>query len=271
MEDQQLAEQLLAIYVKRHPERAVLLLQHLALHGDPDKAALMMKQVFNKQPDAVIQLGLRMLQQRRAEVSAQAVEGVSRLVAAAVREDPDSVRRSLVEAQLLEYQGKYDESIQAYLKVLAHQDAPSLVRAMAMNNVSFLWALLGQRLDEAASYIDQAEDILGPIADLLDTKGVIEIARQQYDVAIGYLQHSLQVDPSAAKYFHLAQAYLGAGKNSEATGAWDQAVKMGLSADILSPLEQERYQKAAKKVESLRSTNARADRPVFWQLVVSDG
>jgi tetratricopeptide (TPR) repeat protein len=257
MGDQQLAEQLLGVYVKRHPEQVMLLIQQRALHGDSGKAIEMMKQVFNQQPDAVIRLGLRMLQQRRTEVSEQAVEGVSRLVAAAVREDPDSVGRRLVEAQLLEFQGRYEESIQTYQKVLAHRDAPGPVRAMAMNNISFLWALLEQRLDEAASFIDQAEEILGPIADLLDTKGVIEIARQQYDAATRHLQLSLQVDPSAAKYFHLAQAYMGAGKSSEATGAWDQAMEMGLSADVLSRLEQERYQELAKQVESLRSASAK--------------
>jgi tetratricopeptide (TPR) repeat protein len=257
MGDQQLAEQLLGVYIKRHPENGMLLLQQLAFHGDLGKATELMKQIFNNQPDAVLQLGLSMLQQRRTEVDDQTVETVSRMVATAVREDPESVRRKLIEAQLLEFQDQYEESVRTYQEVLAHHDAPSLMRAMAMNNISFLWALLGQNLDEANSYIVQAEEILGPIADVLDTKGVIEIARQQYDAAIRNLQLSLQVDPNASKYFHLAQAYMLAGKSSEAMGAWDQAMEMGLTPDKLSRLEQERYQDLAKKIELLRSTNAK--------------
>jgi tetratricopeptide (TPR) repeat protein len=250
--DHQLAKQLLGVYVRRHPEHGMLLLQQMAIHGDSGKAIDIMKQLFDKQPDAVIQLGLRMLQQRRAEAGDQAFEAVSRLVAAAVREDPESVRRKLIEAQLLELQDKYEESIQAYQEVLSYRDAPRLVRAMAMNNVSFLWALSGERLEEAAGLIDQAEEILGPISDLLDTRGVIEIARQRYDVAIGHLQRALQVEPNASKYFHLAQAYLLAGNDREAMEAWNRALEMGISSEKLSRLEQERYQDLAKKIESLR-------------------
>ncbi|MEO2048885.1 MAG: tetratricopeptide repeat protein [Pirellulales bacterium] len=257
MGDQQLAENLLGFYVKRHPESVMLLIQQLAFHGDSSKALELMKEMFKQQPDAVIQMGLLMLQQRRGEVSEQTIEGVSRMIAAAVREDPESIRRTLVEAQLLEFRERYEQSIQAYQKVLSHGDTSSLVRAMAMNNISFLWAILGQQLEEAADYIAQAEEVFGPIADILDTRGVIEIARQRYDAAIEHLQLSLQVDPSESKYFHLAQAHMGAGDSRAAIGAWDQAIELGLSIEKLAPLEREKFQEMAKKIESLRSTSAK--------------
>jgi tetratricopeptide (TPR) repeat protein len=179
------------------------------------------------------------------------------MVAAAVREDPESVQRKLIEAQLLEFREQYEQSIQAYQKVLSHSDTSSFVRAMAMNNISFLWALLGQQLEKATDYVNQAEEVFGPIADLLDTRGVIEIARQQYDAAIEHLQLSLQIEPNASKYFHLAQAHLHAGNSREAIRAWDQAIELGLSIEKLAQLEHENFQELAKKIAALRSTSAK--------------
>lgn len=254
--DLPLAEQLFSLYVKRHPERAMLTAQYLARYGDPDKAIELLKQLFDTQKETALELTVRMLQSRRAEFGDRYDEATSELVSRALREDPDSVRRRLLQAQLLELRGHYEESARAYEELLGIADAPRSLRAMVMNNLSFLWALMGERVDEASQYIKEAESILGPISDILDTKAIVAIAHKDYDAAITNMRLSLEVEPTAIKYFHLAQAQLLGGNGEEAIIAWDKGVEAGLAPEVVTKLEIGVYRQIAEQIESLRTKSA---------------
>ena len=245
------ARELLAFYVKRRPEQSLLLAQYLARYDDTDNAMRVLQQMFNLNVDATLDICMSMLQNRRKEFGDKYDQAIDEMVSKALRDDPESIQRQLIHAQLLELQQKYEESAAIYEKIVKHRDTPKTLRAMAMNNVSFIWALRKQRLDDAARYINEAAEVLGPISDILDTRAVVSIAQGKYDAAVSDMQLSLQVESTALKYFHLAQAQLLAGNQEAALQAWNEAEDMGLSDDTFTKLEIDIYREIAKKIESL--------------------
>jgi hypothetical protein len=54
-------------------------------------------------------------------------------------------------------------------------------------------------------------------------------------------------------------ATLGANKNADALFAWDEAVKLGLSRDNVSPLERSQFDSVKVQIEQLQATSAEYD------------
>jgi hypothetical protein len=63
-------------------------------------------------------------------------------------------------------------------------------------------------------------------------------------------------NPTASKYFHLAQAHLGVHQNRDALQAWDKAVALGLNRDSLNRLEYSSYDDVKTKIDQLRGGTA---------------
>ena len=71
--------------------------------------------------------------------------------------------------------------------------------------------------------IDNAIKLVGASPDYLDTRGVIYLSLKQTQDAIKDLQSAVEADPSPAKLFHLAQAYLQANDKEKAKQYWKDA------------------------------------------------
>jgi len=131
-----------------------------------------------------------------------------------------------------------------------------ITRAVVLNNLAFLVALAGNEAEtgnDPLKLVQEAEHILGPTSDILDTRAVVYTAQGKYDAAIEDLNYAVTADPAAPKYFHLAVAQLGAGNNSKAIDAWQKAHE--LTDDVRSTLnrmEFDLYDKTKAKIESLR-------------------
>jgi len=255
-EEVELADQLYRLYVRRVPEERIRLARFLALHGDPDEAMEMLKALFDNQPDEVIQIASQMLRQRRSEFGDQYDEDVNQLVSRALRDDPESFQRNLIHAEVLELQERYDESVAVYDGMLSRGNLPSRMRAAAMNNLAFQLVLLNQRLDEAAQLINQAIEIYGPVADMLDTRALVNMARQEYDAAMEDMKLATTFNEDPVKYYHLARASVLAGHPQEALTAWDKALELGFTNDQLNTLEQASYEQFKQQIDGLRSQNA---------------
>ena len=120
-------------------------------------------------------------------------------------------------AELHGQQGQYDKSIADYRGVLAKNPRSYLL----MNNLAVTLARSGQNLDEALGLANDALKISGPMADVLDSRAIVYIARKEYDKALEDLAAAVQDDKgSPEKRFHQAWAYSLAGKRTEASGAW---------------------------------------------------
>jgi Tfp pilus assembly protein PilF len=121
---------------------------------------------------------------------------------------------------------------------------------VSLNNLAWLTILKDAKESTSAlSLINRAMDRRGPLPELLDTRGVIYLKAGDFRRAIADLTTAAAGAPSPAKYFHLAQAYLGAKNKEAATQNWDKALKSGLKEEILHPLEASTYKEVLSALE----------------------
>ncbi|WP_197530383.1 tetratricopeptide repeat protein [Bythopirellula polymerisocia] len=255
----ELAAKLYPVYVQRvgTAQAALEYASFLTKHGDPGQAMEIIKQIFPKQMDAAAQIAVSMLRQRRSEVGDQFDAEIDDMLAAALRDDPDSASRLLLKAEALEVQGKQDESIAFYEKILKRDDLPSLLRAAAKNNLGFLLASTDQRLDEAQEMINQAMEVYGPSEDILDTRAVVRIAGKNYDGAVEDMELATSLSRDPLKFYHSALANLLAGNDQVALKSWDRAKKLGITKDKLPLSEQPDFERIKGQIEGLRTQNAK--------------
>ena len=91
---------------------------------------------------------------------------------------------------------------------------------------------------------------VGTDPGLLDTRGVANLALKQSNAneqAIKDLESATTEAASSTILFHLAQAYAAAGRRADATQAWRRAKLLGISAEVLHPLERPAYNQMARE------------------------
>lgn len=158
---------------------------------------------------------------------------VENMINAAVKKSPDSASLIFQQANLAHLRGDYDAAIRFYREALARVPESSRIR----NELAILLALRGQDLDEAFQLINGAIESVGPAAHLLDTRATIYLAMNQPRRAIEDLKSAIADAPSAAKHFHMAQAWLMAGNPMAANSAFGNAISAGLKRETIHPLE----------------------------------
>jgi cellulose synthase operon protein C len=151
-------------------------------------------------------------------------------------------------ANLRERQKRYQEAEALYQSAVKpgerNEVAPStLLIATSYNNLAWLMALHDGKGREALEYINHAITLKGPQPDFLDTRGVVYLTAGESQRAIDDLEKAVAVAPSSSKYFHLAQAYLGAKNKEKAKQSLEAAKIKGWEQSGLHPLEQGAYQK----------------------------
>lgn len=164
----------------------------------------------------------------------------------AKRQDPGSVRIQMVEALLLESEGRLAEAESTYRQILEREGVAPIHTAVVANNLAFLKAH-PDTVDEARRLIDSAILELGPHPDLLDTRGLVWLAAGDSDRAIDDIMESVLL-PSPAKYLHLALAQLQAKQKGEARVSLEKARQLGLDEKQLSPDDRERLERVEEAV-----------------------
>lgn len=252
----ELANKLYDLYVSRVPGAMVEYTNFLARHGDCQQAVSLMKEQFPEKMDQMLQIAVTMLRERREEIGDTFDADIEEFVARALRDDPEAVQRLLFQAQLYEIEGKYEESVAAYDRILARDDIPRTLRAAAMNNLGFLLGLLQIRTDEAEHLIDQAIQIYGPSSDILDTRAIIRMVRKNYDGAVEDITLATALSDDPVKFFHSARANMLAGNIQPALKAWDRALELGISKEKLPVTEKPEFDGIRGQIEELRTQSA---------------
>lgn len=147
-------------------------------------------------------------------------------------------------AELHGLQHQYDKTTADYREILAK--APRNYEAM--NNLALNLARSNQNLDDALNLINEALGIRGPMAELLDSRAVVYIARHEYDKALQDLAAAIKDNGDAEECFHQAWAFWAAGKKAEALAAFNAKAK-NLDPKKLDPREVSVYDQL--KVELL--------------------
>ncbi len=143
-------------------------------------------------------------------------------------------------ANLRLMQGRDADAVELYRQVLA-QDANNVA---ALNNLALLLLKQADTRAEARQLVERALDLAGSVPGLQDTLGLLLLADDRIDDAIGVL-HPLATRsrPDAAVLFHLARAHWlqpsdQVAARDEARWAWDKAIGLGLADQPLTPQEQ---------------------------------
>jgi tetratricopeptide (TPR) repeat protein len=150
--------------------------------------------------------------------------------------------------------GHYHAAEEHYRQALI-QDPNNL---MALNNLAWLLAERNGRGEEALPFIKRALKVYGPRPELLDTRALVHLAQGKTDLAIADLERVVRDDPSAARYFHLARAFLMARQARPALQAFQKAKASGLEVQRLHPIERDEFKRMA--VELGRTGRSRSRR-----------
>src|SRR5262249_22961158 len=155
----------------------------------------------------------------------------------ASQKNPDSLALLMHLAGLRQLQQKYSEAEQLYRHILLRNNR----NPIAMNNLAWLIALENGNKEEALDLINRAIELVGPVAELLDTRAVINLMRGKPELAIGDLRTALDEAPSATRYFHLARAQLETKNLRAAQASLKDAKELHLTRESIHPLEQQAY------------------------------
>jgi cellulose synthase operon protein C len=153
-------------------------------------------------------------------------------------------------------QMRYDEASALYENVIKQAPGSALtppainrLLALSYNNLAWLTTLKGGGGRDPMADVNRAIELMGPQADLLDTRGIIHLSLKQTRDAINDLEIAVKNAPSPNKLFHLAQAYFQANDKEKARQFLKEARARGLDDPsrpgprALHSLEQPAYQK----------------------------
>jgi tetratricopeptide (TPR) repeat protein len=228
----------------REPTSVLLLALHLSRRGRVAEALDLCEGAWKKcPPEKVAYASVGVLRAVKSTPAQQ--RRVEAWLDAAQRSAPHSVPLSLYRASFQESCGDYNGAVASYQRLLAR--APRNVPAL--NNLACLLALMGKGPVEALGTIQMAIDEAGPLAELLDTRAVVYLRMGQGDRAVTDLLQAVALAPSAAKYLHLAQAYLLAGDRRAARAAERQSRAKQLREADLHPLERKSLMLIAKQLD----------------------
>jgi tetratricopeptide (TPR) repeat protein len=169
-----------------------------------------------------------------AEQTAQRIQQT-----AAAHPDRTTILFDLANVRCL--QGRFDEAEKIYRDVYRRNNTAGA----PLNNLAWMLALSEKPggSDEALRLIQQAMNLDGETPDLLDTRAVINLARNQADPAIKDLEDAIRVSPTPDKYFHLARAYFLASRHDDARAALRKAQELGLTVIGVHPMERKAFEK----------------------------
>ena len=221
-------------FVEKYPQATLLLAAFLARRGRTDEAMELFRGHWAESDPNIMTAAATVLlarvyddRSRAADLEATLLEALAKL------ERPQGLLLTL--ADFYGLQGRVDEAAALYDEVL-HRDPRNV---LALNNLAVILALGGKNLDRALQCIDEALAITGPVANVLDSKAIILLARNNPQEALRIVSDAIADQPTGLLYFRQAQALLALKQNAAAKKAFEEAYAMGFSRDSLHPLERE--------------------------------
>jgi tetratricopeptide (TPR) repeat protein len=257
LDDLENAEKLYRQVVASQRNKLYALADFLGTHRDIAQSMQLLEDSYKVDlTEPTLRVGIAAVRAQRDEVGDKYDAQIQSWLDRGLLEDPDSIALLMLQAEFYDVTKKYDEAAKIYEKLLARKEVAGITRAIVLNNLAFLVALAGNEAEagvDPLKSVDEAANILGPTADILDTRAVVYTTQGNYAKAIEDLNYAVTDNPNAPKYFHKAVAHLGAGQNTAALEAWSKAES--LSDDVRSTLnrmEFDLYDKTKAKIEQLR-------------------
>lgn len=258
------AEKIYRDLAARKPELNLDLAKFLGEHRDPEACFAKLKEIYTPATvQDVLGVALTVGRERRDKTGDKYDAQMQQWLDAALRENPDSIPLLIVQGDLYDLEKKYDDAAGVYHKLLARNDLTGVRRAVVLNNLSFLLALSGTKTagDDPLKLVQEAESIMGPNSDILDTLAVVLTSQEKYKQAIQALDLSVTDNPTASKYYHKAVAHYKANEMRNAVEAWEKAEGLGLNRDSLNRMELDQYDDMKSKIDQLRKRSVTQAEP----------
>ncbi len=236
------ADKILNEYAGRSLDGIVARAEFLGRQKRVGEALDLLETAWNRLPlERVLQAALTVIRGKGDRPTPEMTSRLDQWFKKALREDPDSVVLSLLQAELREIQGRSDEVESLYRELLTRKDLAPTQTAIVANNLAFHLAR-PDTAEEAIKLIDSAIAELGPHPDLLDTRGVVRLASGDTRRGIADLEEA-SLSPSPVKLLHLALAQAEDKQTLAARRSLEQAKKRGLDPLLLSPADRARLER----------------------------
>ena len=215
-----LAERLLRQLMRRSErvQNRLMLASYLGRRGKTkealDECERLWKETTNPE-EQLVQSTLGVLFSPSGQRDPAQVERVADWIQKGMEQNPKSSNFTIASARLCELRGRWKEAEALYRQVIDQgegngQSRNNLACDLALNNLANLLALRSEKGTGALELVNRAIAHRGrfPIAELLDTRGVVYMKMGDSQHAIEDLDRATTLDPTGPKYFHFAQAYL---------------------------------------------------------------
>jgi tetratricopeptide (TPR) repeat protein len=239
------AERLLDEYMSQDPRGTIAKAAYVGRRGDLNKAFSLLDDARKNQPiTAILPSALDALRRHPEQAKPERFRTLEEWTKTGLRTETDVAQVKLLQAEMYDLQGRYDEVIAIYRELLGFKQASPMQIAIVKNNLAFILALTRdpKNVAEAIKLTEDAMRVMGPVSDLLDTRALALMAQGKVEQAVVDLRSaSADIPPSAAKFFHLAQAEKQANNVEAARNALAQAQQIGVDLNRFTPVEKKSY------------------------------
>ena len=187
--------------------------------GQSEKAEQSLRRAVTTDPRysvGYMLLGQLYVQEKRLDAARTEFEGMT-------KRDPRAVGPRTMVGFILEMQGKRDEAKRWYEATLAEVSNAPIVA----NNLAFIYAEEGVKLDEALQLASTAKQQLPESGDVDDTLGWVYYKKNLPTLAVRALEESLKKNPDNADIlYHLGLTYAKLGEKAKARQTLERALKL---------------------------------------------
>jgi tetratricopeptide (TPR) repeat protein len=244
------AQQMLDEYVSQDKRGTIALAAFLGRRGQVDKAFELFEEARKSQSvGEVLPVALETLRYNPDQATSERFQTLEQWAQAGLQVEGNVPRIKLLLAEINDLQGRYNEVVKLYREVLAAKETTAAQAALVKNNLAFILAVTKQDLPEALRLIDESINVMGPMSDLLDTRGLIYLNQGNLPQAMADLKLSASDSPTLSKYLHLALAEKQADNLEGAREALAQAEELGDNLSRLTPLERKSYQQLVNELK----------------------
>ncbi|MEX2318072.1 MAG: tetratricopeptide repeat protein [Pirellulales bacterium] len=240
------AERLLDEYMSQEPRGTIAMAAFKGRQGKVAEAFSLLDDARKNQPIIeILPVALETLRYFPKEVTSERCQLLEQWAKAALQTEADPQRIELLLAELCDLQGRYDDLIKFYRKILADPKAQASQRAVAQNNLAFILAAVDptpERGAEALKLTEESIQILGPTSELLDTRALAYMAQGMDKQAAADMRVAAADTPSIAKYYHLAQIEKKLGNMDAAREAMAKATALHGDHNPFTPAERKGFE-----------------------------
>jgi len=267
------AEKLLAELIEKVPAARLDLARLLGRQGQIGKALDQCQAAVKEKVSwsQVIETALAVVEQNRSRADEQDLQRLRPWSTEALHEQPKEHALQLAHARVLGLLGLENELVEFYRALLANAELPDRETAIVQNNLAYMTAVrqLSQsqrtptskagtakadtKQEDASAALalsDKAIAVLGPNAQLRDTRGLALLAAGRAAEAIEEFQQALKEQRTGLTYYHLALAQLAGNNKKAAAEAMDSATKAHhLQPAEIPSFEQAQYREMMAKLK----------------------